>query len=41
MAVTHARSQRTHAPASPPGGRNPLKVGDKLAGKYRVERILG
>src|SRR5215467_3115911 len=40
MAAKLARSQRTHA-RSPTEGRSLLKVGDLLAGKYRVERILG
>jgi serine/threonine-protein kinase len=40
MAATLARSQRPHA-REPEGGAALLKVGDLLAGKYRVERILG
>lgn len=40
MAAKLARSQRTHAPDLA-DGRAVLKVGDLLAGKYRVERILG
>jgi eukaryotic-like serine/threonine-protein kinase len=40
MAATLARSQRTKA-REPEGGSALLKVGDLLAGKYRVERILG
>ncbi|AKV02530.1 serine/threonine protein kinase [Labilithrix luteola] len=47
MAAKLARSQRTHARGSPTsagsgqGVRSLLKVGDLLAGKYRVQRILG
>ncbi len=40
MAAKLARSQRTNAQAPDPGAAL-LKVGDLLAGKYRVERILG
>jgi serine/threonine-protein kinase len=40
MAAKLARSHRPHARA-PSEGRALLKVGDLLAGKYRVERILG
>ena len=40
MAATLARSQRLKA-REPEGGGALLKVGDLLAGKYRVERILG
>jgi eukaryotic-like serine/threonine-protein kinase len=40
MAANLARSQRTSG-GGPGGGRSLLKVGDKLAGKYRVQRILG
>jgi serine/threonine-protein kinase len=40
MAATHARSHRS-VKGGFGGGRPPLKVGDLLAGKYRVERILG
>ncbi len=40
MAATLARSQRSKA-REPEGGGALLKVGDLLAGKYRVERILG
>jgi serine/threonine-protein kinase len=40
MAATLARSQRSKA-REPEGGSALLKVGDLLAGKYRVERILG
>jgi serine/threonine-protein kinase len=40
MAATLARSQRNKA-REPEGGTALLKVGDLLAGKYRVERILG
>jgi serine/threonine-protein kinase len=40
MAAKLARSQRTNA-REPGGGGGLLKVGDLLAGKYRVERILG
>lgn len=43
MAATLARSQRTSAQKAREsgGGAALLKVGDLLAGKYRVERILG
>ena len=41
MAATFARSQRTGQGGPPSSGRQLLKVGDLLAGKYRVERILG
>lgn len=47
MAAKLARSQRTHArgshtsAGSGQGVRSLLKVGDLLAGKYRVQRILG
>ncbi len=40
MAATLARSHRSKA-REPEGGTALLKVGDLLAGKYRVERILG
>src|SRR3954453_428695 len=40
MATTLARSHRSKA-AESEGGTGLLKVGDLLAGKYRVERILG
>ena len=40
MAATLARSNRSKA-REPDGGAALLKVGDLLAGKYRVERILG
>src|SRR5512142_924393 len=40
MAATLARSHRSKA-AQPEVGTALLKVGDLLAGKYRVERILG
>ncbi len=40
MGATLARSHRSRARESP-GGAALLKVGDLLAGKYRVERILG
>jgi len=40
MAATLARSHRSKA-REPDGGAALLKVGDLLAGKYRVERILG
>jgi len=40
MAATLARSQRPNA-REPGDGPALLKVGDLLAGKYRVERILG
>ncbi len=40
MAATLARSQRSKV-REPEGGGALLKVGDLLAGKYRVERILG
>ena len=40
MAATLARSHRSKARESEPGTAL-LKVGDLLAGKYRVERILG
>jgi serine/threonine-protein kinase len=40
MAAKLARSQRTNAPKETEG-RSLLSVGDVLAGKYRVERILG
>ena len=40
MAATLARSHRSKA-REPEGGSALLKVGDLLAGKYRVERILG
>ncbi|MBX3191638.1 MAG: protein kinase [Labilithrix sp.] len=40
MAAKLARSQRTNA-REPASGGGLLKVGDLLAGKYRVERILG
>ncbi len=41
MAAKLARSQRTARGGDPREGRSLLKVGDLLAGKYRVERILG
>jgi len=41
MAVANARSQRTGEARGPTTGSSLLKVGDLLAGKYRVERILG
>ncbi|MBX3258484.1 MAG: serine/threonine protein kinase [Labilithrix sp.] len=42
MAAKLARSQRTASRASAPeSGRSLLKVGDLLASKYRVERLLG
>ena len=41
MAAKLARSHRTAARGGFGGGRPPLKVGDLLAGKYRVERVLG
>ena len=41
MAVKLARSQRTAHRGTPAAGRSILKVGDLLAGKYRVERLLG
>ena len=40
MAATLARSHRSKA-REPEGGSALLKVGDLLAGKYRVERVLG
>src|SRR3954447_17198444 len=40
MAAKLARSHRT-ARGGQGAGQSPLKVGDLLAGKYRVERILG
>jgi serine/threonine-protein kinase len=40
MAATLARSSRSKV-RDPHGGAGLLKVGDLLAGKYRVERILG
>jgi eukaryotic-like serine/threonine-protein kinase len=40
MAATLARSHRSKA-RDPGGGAVLLKVGDLLAGKYRVERVLG
>ncbi len=40
MAARNARSQRTAARPPSNNGRT-LRVGDVLAGKYRVERILG
>ncbi len=42
MAAKLARSQRTASRGGPPeSGRSLLKVGDLLASKYRVERLLG
>jgi eukaryotic-like serine/threonine-protein kinase len=41
MAAKLARSQRGAARAAPAGERGPLNVGDLLAGKYRVTRVLG
>ena len=41
MAATLARSHRSKASEPADGGTGLLKVGDLLAGKYRVERILG
>ncbi|MBX3201833.1 MAG: protein kinase [Labilithrix sp.] len=42
MAAKLARSQRTASRGSgPESGRSLLKVGDLLASKYRVERLLG
>jgi serine/threonine-protein kinase len=41
MAAKLARSQRSSARGSPPSGQRLLKVGDLLASKYRVERLLG
>lgn len=41
MAAKLARSQRTASGSGLEPGRLPLKVGDLLANKYRVERVLG
>jgi len=41
MAAKLARSQRTASSRGSDGGRSLLKVGDLLASKYRVERLLG
>ena len=41
MSAKLARSQRTASRASGPAGRSLLKVGDLLASKYRVVRVLG
>ena len=41
MAAKLARSQRTASSRGPESGRSLLKVGDLLASKYRVERLLG
>jgi eukaryotic-like serine/threonine-protein kinase len=41
MAAKLARTQRTSPRDGPAGGKSLLKVGDLLAGKYRVESILG
>lgn len=41
MAAKLARTQRTNRKGDSGEGRSLLRVGDLLAGKYRVERILG
>jgi eukaryotic-like serine/threonine-protein kinase len=41
MAAKLARSQRGAARAAPASAGGPLNVGDLLAGKYRVTRVLG
>ena len=41
MAAKLARSQRTASGVVPASGAALLKVGDLLANKYRVERVLG